>query len=471
MLGRLVEHEDGKLCQQGTCDRHPLALATRQPGAVTADLGGETLGRQFVEPTCQSDPGRARLRGRRRWQLRRPMRRFSAREVSKMMRILADESDDGADGITCQPVLIRFVDSDRSLPRSQGNGATPPQESTCRLHSAPTTATRRPLRELQVDSAAATGAGRAGYRAQTPWAPQAHKADGGSGTGASGSVDRYRRIDHVEHPSRRAPGPLQRLCGHREAQPPARRRPWAPGAMTARQDARRADRRGPPGRPPRRAPQVARPANKRRESQPDPARPWQTRRLSAVSSASAMPRIDLRLGAVRTVDDELAGHLRSRSITDAASSPRRPRLDLDSLRRASMPVRPRARAMAGCQQRHQEDRAPPPGRIHHTRPTVAAPTVAGDAEGRHHAQHQVLQRVDVADDPWRAGPRCGTPAVPTGASRSRPLIHPHTQTRRSAPKRGVVADQPLPVTEEPPGQPEELHADDGHARCTDSEGC
>ena len=81
VLGRLVEDENGELGQQGAGQRDALALTARETGPARPDPGGQTRGQpchQSRRPTRASTAMSSSSLA-----ARRPIRRFSARLVSK----------------------------------------------------------------------------------------------------------------------------------------------------------------------------------------------------------------------------------------------------------------------------------------------------------------------------------------------------------------------------------------------------
>jgi hypothetical protein len=56
VLGRLVEHQNGEVGQQGAGDCDSLALPSRQASAHRSHRGGEPLG-EPVQPRTQTHPG------------------------------------------------------------------------------------------------------------------------------------------------------------------------------------------------------------------------------------------------------------------------------------------------------------------------------------------------------------------------------------------------------------------------------
>ena len=75
------------------------------------------------------------------------------------------------------------------------------------------------------------------------------------------------------------------------------------------------------------------------------------------------------------------------------------------------------------------------GRNHHRAATVAAADEHGDGEGLDHAQHDVLQRVDIVDD---AGHQV-TAAEGGQAGRRQRFESRYTRTRRSASMRKAAS--------------------------------
>ena len=300
MLGRLVEHEDGKLCQQGTSDHHPLALASRRTGALTADLGGET-GRQFVEPTCQPDPGAA-VRRSASVALRRPMRRFSAREVSNGIRVPGRRVRRrcGRRHLQAGPDPCRRFGP--HLPRKQGNEAAPPQPSSLPAPLGPTTATRRPLLSSRSipRSAGTDGGTEPRHRGR-----RAHKAEVGLTTAPPG------RSPVPAHRSRRTPEPPSAGSVAAPAWPPGGQPPTQ-GGHRNKCDHRQQDPVEPAGANkqgfPRRQRPRSPPGEQRRESEPYATRPGRHggggRELAVDARGSSVP------GRRRHRRRRARGHLR-----------------------------------------------------------------------------------------------------------------------------------------------------------------
>ncbi len=92
-------------------------------------------------------------------------------------------------------------------------------------------------------------------------------------------------------------------------------------------------------------------------------------------------------------------------------------------------------------------------------PTATAPRAGGDERRRDHAEMQVLQRVDVADE---AGEQVAVaPVVELGRREPlEPLVDMDARAGEP-PQSHVVRGQALQVAQHRPAEPEEAHADDG----------
>ena len=387
VLAGLVEDEQGEVGEQGPGDRQALALAARHPRAALADLRAQPR-RQSLRPVEQphSGEGRAQLIGAR---LAPGQPEVLLERAVEDMGVLRDQPDH-------RPALIAVEIGDLHAVERHGAASIgeEPQQHT---------------RERRLAGAACAHDGHAPARAQV-------EVDSGerpavrarvAGAQAAHAQRMRRRRERVRECAARpraaaCPSPRARArpsgaragaSGSPRAGPrPARTRPA--GSARARRAARRS---GALRAPPRRRP-AGRPTSQAREHRL--VRPWPTPAVRAARPGDARELRSPRRGRVAScscggaVDGELGGALDE--VDDAARSaprappPAGPRCERRACRSATARASPRAGAPTSRIR-------PAAGSIHHTRPTVAAPTPRAIAKGGTHPQQQVLQRVDVVD--------------------------------------------------------------------------
>ena len=329
--------------------------------------------------------------------------------------------------------------------------------STCRRRSGPTTATRRPGGEREVDApqrgAAAPGSGPDVAQARGRGGRRAAAAGlSGSATGGGASID-------LEDAAGGRATRWRAWVAAGQRRRPARMRPAGPGRGRPGQRAVEATRRD--GARPRavRQPQQASPASRvvRAEADARRRRP-PPRRWRAASPSAASIRVQLAGG--RPEDDQLG---RPFDEVDDAGGELAPR-GRPAATRARGPGVRSATGTAVAEKRGPRARTSPAAGQHppHDARRSTAPTSDGHGEGRDDPEHQVLERVDVVDHPGHQ-----VAAAERGqAGRRQPLealVDADPQVGEQ-PERRIVTDQPLAVAEEAARQPEELHADDGQRR-------
>ena len=328
-------------------------------------------------------------------------------------------------------VDLDAVERDRAGLRRGGSAAARPRAWTCRRRSA-----RRPPRagpaEVEVDAVERPACPRPGSAVAPRARTLSHRARRAR-SGMRGLGHRRRRVHHLEHARGRRRVRAAASASRRAARAPARR-PRAGSARAPRAARRPAPRRAPPRRRP-----AASPTSPARSSRL--VRPWPTpavRALAAairVSSASARarPRELRRAMAPLTAS---SGAPSIRSTTDGGQLRAR-RACRASPRAASAAGQPRherrreqQRAPAGSDRRREH----PP---HRARPSPR-PTQSGDRERRHHAQQQVLQRVDVVHQARQQiaaakGRQAGRGEPPRGVRRRPPAGRASTRKAASCP--------------------------------------
>ena len=216
VLGRLVEHEDGEVGQQGAGHRDPLALPAREAGARRSRPGWP--GRRAARPASRPGrPGPARGASSSSVAERRPTRRFSARVVSKRCGLCSTS-----------PTTRRTSSAARRSSGTPSRVASPPSAGRKRTRTSasvdlpaplgPTRATRRPGRQVEVHPAQRPAGRCRGSEAHTD--AQAERVRSGHRAGqrqwGARVVDRCRGVRGGEHPARRRARALQRLGGRRQ---------------------------------------------------------------------------------------------------------------------------------------------------------------------------------------------------------------------------------------------------------------
>ncbi len=210
VLGRLVQHQDAEVGQQGPGHGHPLALAARDAGTVPADLGGQPP-REPVQPAGQPHPAEDVGACRRRAGVASADPQVLGDGGVEEVGVLADQADDGAQSVAGQ--AVDGVPPRVSDPACHGRNRRSTAASVdLPAPLGPTTATRRPGASDEVH-APKCRTGRARVPGPHRTGLQVGRGRRGPVRATSGSRTGTGASSHVEDPGRGLAHPLQGLGG------------------------------------------------------------------------------------------------------------------------------------------------------------------------------------------------------------------------------------------------------------------